>query len=155
MLTNQGSRVSTNKTGFLSKGVPVITLLLALAVFVAAPVLASSTTVVVKPSTLVSTGWGFLPETGTTGVGNFTAGPLTPPLGSGSVHYTTGSSSDGILIGRLHPETRLDSITRLEYSTFQALTSTSTVQVASLQFNIDNDVTDGDTTWKGRLVFEP
>lgn len=157
MIAEISTRVSSikPKSVIFSKTAQVIILLLALAVFVAEPVLASTTTVVVKPSTLASTGWGFLLETGSTGVGDFTAGPLTPPLGSGSVHFTTASSSDGVLIGRLHPETRLDSITRLEYSTFQALTSTSTVQVASLQFNIDNDVTDSDTTWKGRLVFEP
>jgi hypothetical protein len=114
----------------------------------------AASTITVKPTAM--NGWAFLLETGASGVGDFTSGPATAPLGNGSVHFTTGSSSDGILIGvAAYAGTKLSDITSLQYSTYQAAGSTSTVQVVSLQFNIDNDVTDADTNWKGRLVFEP
>lgn len=120
----------------------------------AAEVASASTTVVVKPSSL--NGWGVLLETGSSGVGDFMAGPASAPLGTGSAHFTTGASADGILIGvAAHLGTKLSDITTLQYSTYQDIGSTSTVQVVSLQFNVDNDVTDGDLGWKGRLVFEP
>ncbi|MCC6298849.1 MAG: PxKF domain-containing protein [Anaerolineales bacterium] len=131
----------------------VLILLAALLLSIASPAGASGTTVV-KPSAL--NGWSFLLESGTTGAGDFTLGPGTPPLGSGSAHFTLGASSDGILIGAAaYGGTKLADITRLEYSTYEPLSSASTVQVASLQFNIDNDLTDLDLGWKGRLVFEP
>ena len=131
----------------------VLILLAALLLTIASPAGASGTTVV-KPSAL--NGWNFLVESGTTGTGDFTLGPATPPLGTGSAHLTLGGGSDGILIGVIaYGGTKLSDITRLEYSTYEPLSSASTVEVASLQFNIDNDLTDLDTSWKGRLVFEP
>lgn len=119
-----------------------------------AGVASAATTVVVKPSAMNS--WGFLIETGSSSAGDFVTGPASAPLGSGSVHFTTGSSTDGILVGAAaYLGTKLSDITTLQYSTYQAVGSTSTVQVVSLQFNVDDDVTDGDLGWKGRLVFEP
>lgn len=100
-------------------------------------------------------GWVFVEET-PTGSGELVAGPDTPPLGAGSARLTLADTTGGMaLILPGYGGTRLDQITRLEYSTYQAPTSTSTVQAISLQFNIDDDLTDGDDGWKGRLVFEP
>jgi nitrous oxidase accessory protein NosD len=131
----------------------VLILLAALALGIVSPAGASGTTTI-KPSAM--NGWGFLLETGATGAGGFVAGPDTPPLGAGSAELTLGGSSDGMLIGVVaYGGTKLGDITRLEYSTYQPLSSASTVQTASLQFNIDNDLTDLDVGWKGRLVFEP
>jgi hypothetical protein len=48
---------------------------------------------------------------------------------------------------------RLDQITKLQYSTFRM--SGASPLAISLQFNIDDDVTDDDDSYKGRLVFEP
>lgn len=111
-------------------------------------------TVIIKPSS--PNGWAFILETGTTGAGSFIAGPATPPLGSGSVRFTTGAAADGMLIGApLYLGARLDEITVLQYSTFVANSSTSVAQVVALQLNIDDDITDADIGWKGRLVFEP
>lgn len=128
-------------------------LVLALALSMTSSVSASGT-VTIKPSAL--NGWGFLLETGASGAGNFVNGPAVAPLNNGSVHFTTGSTSDGILVGLSgYAGTKLSDITTFQYSTYQALTSTSTVQTSALQFAIDNDVTDADFGWKGRLIFEP
>ena len=45
------------------------------------------------------------------------------------------------------------SITSLNYCTY--VSAAPGQQAVALQINVDNDVTDADTTWKGRLVFEP
>jgi hypothetical protein len=126
---------------------------LGLALAISLPVALGDTTVVVKPSQM--NGWGIVVETGSAAA-DFSTGPPTPPLNTGSVHFTTTSSNGGVLIGAaVFTNTRLDNITTLQYSTYQSTTSTSTVQAASLQFNIDDDLTDGDNAWKGRLIFEP
>jgi hypothetical protein len=44
-------------------------------------------------------------------------------------------------------------ITALEYSTFRA--AGGAAQAVALQFNVDYDLTDADTSWQGRLVYEP
>ncbi len=130
-----------------------ITLGLGLTMVVSLPIALGDTTIVVKPSKM--NGWGIAVETGSA-AGNFSTGPSTAPLGTGSVHFTTADSAGGVLIGAVvFTNTRLDSITTLQYSTYQTTTSSSTIQATSLQFNIDDDLTDGDNNWKGRLVFEP
>lgn len=111
-------------------------------------------TVTVKPTAM--NGWAFALETGATGAGSFVSGPDTAPLSAGSARFTTANNADGIFIGvGAYGGTSFDDITALQYSTYQALTSTSSVQVVSLQFPVDNDLTDADVGWKGRLVFEP
>lgn len=110
-------------------------------------------TVVVSPDRMH--GWGVAEET-LNADGQFVAGPETTPLGVGSVQMTTDNSTGGFILFLLgYQGTRLDQIDQLEYSTYVDLFSTSSVQTISLQFNIDDDVTDGDDGWKGRLVFEP
>lgn len=59
-----------------------------------------------------------------------------------------------MIIGKLgYTGTKLSDITKLEYSTYR--TSGNPALAISLQFNIDNDVTDGVTGFQGRLVYEP
>ncbi len=88
------------------------------------------------------------------GTGSMVPGPGSPPMGLGSARLTAPSSSDGIaLFTPGYNGVRLDQITKLRYSTYR--TSGGTAQAISLQFEIDNDVTDNDNAWKGRLVFEP
>jgi len=99
-------------------------------------------------------GWGFVSETGATGSGEMVSGPATPPLGSGSARLVTPAAGDGVILAKEgYKGTRLDEITDLAYSTYR--TSGGAAQAIALQFNIDNDVTDADDAWKGRLVFEP
>ncbi len=100
--------------------------------------------------------WGFLDESSvmpSTVTSDLVIGPATPPRGSGSLHLALGAMTDGVIIvTQNHVGTRLADITTLSYSTYQNITP----QALALQFNVDYDDTDGDTTtWQGRLVFEP
>lgn len=49
--------------------------------------------------------------------------------------------------------TKLADITRLEYQTYKIVGGNFIAP--SLQFDFDNDVTDGNNSWRGRLVYEP
>ncbi len=112
-------------------------------------------TVVVKPSTLAAQSWGFLLETGATGAGDFVTGPASPPTGTGSLRLTTPNTADGIFLGtNVYSGTRFSDITRLEYSTYRQAPDSGVLAIA-LQINVDYDLTDNDTSWQGRLVFEP
>jgi hypothetical protein len=112
----------------------------------------SASTVVVSPANMQ--GWSFFLESGSTGTGTLVTGPGSPPLGFGSARLTTPNSSDGMVLGKAaYQGVRLADITTLQYSTYR--TAGGLAQAISLQFNIDNDLTDNDTGWKGRLVFEP
>lgn len=117
---------------------------------------AAATEVTVKPSTLSDAGWGVFVETGTAD-GEFVNGPAAAPAGSGSARLTTSTGDGGVALigGAEYAGTRLDEITTLVYSTYQAADSTSVAQAVTLQFNIDADLTDEDDSWQGRLVFEP
>ncbi len=111
---------------------------------------AASNTVVV--SNLNSNGWGFFEEV-PVGTGSFVDGPGNPPLGNGSAQLTVNSTGREILITQNHAGTRLDDITTLEYSTYRQ--SGAPALALSLQLQVDYDTTDLNTTWQGRLVFEP
>jgi len=127
-----------------------LALLLSLTHFSIVPLTnAAGGTVVVSPGNM--NGWGFLAEAAN-GTGSLVNGPATPPYGNGSARFlidSTGSEyfamgSTGIL---------LSNFTKLMYSTYRS-TGASALAV-SLQLNIDEDITDGNNAWKGRLVFEP
>ncbi len=105
--------------------------------------------VVVTPST---PDWWFFEET-PTGSGTFVYGPSTPPLGGGSAQLTV-NGTGGVIFGTFaFAGTRLDAITSLAYSTYRA--SGGSALAASLQLDIDTNVTDANTAWQGRLVYEP
>lgn len=100
-------------------------------------------------------GWGFFEEEPIAG-GNFVNGPATPPSGSGSARMTLADADGRMLLATLaYAGTRLDELTRLEYSTYQNPANTTSTWAISLQLDIDYDLTDADTTWQGRLVYEP
>jgi hypothetical protein len=108
-----------------------------------------TTIVVVSPDNM--NGWFFLPENSTGGTGELVSGPPSPPAGNGSARLVPTDSNGSINIAALlHPGTPLSDITKLEYSTYRA--SGGPVQAISLQFNVDMDVTDANTTFQGRLV---
>ena len=114
-------------------------------------VLAGTTVEEINPSDMK--GWGFLEETAT-GTGQMVAGPSTPPLGTGSANLAVSDGSGGMIVGKAdYLGIRLDEITRLEYSTYR--TSGGAAHAIALQFNVDDDLTDADDGWKGRLVYEP
>ncbi len=109
----------------------------------------SETTVVVDPS---NTDWIFLEETPTAS-GGFVNGPATPPAGSGSAEFTLDDTGGMALGTALHAGTYLRDINTLTYHTYR---QSGGVNLApALQFNIDYDLTDGDNSWQGRLVYEP
>ncbi len=110
----------------------------------------SSTLIVVTPDNM--NGWGFYEEA-PAGSGAIILGPSIPPLGSGSAQLTV-NDTGGELFGTFaFAGTRLDTITSLAYSTYRS--SGADALAPSLQFDIDPDVTDSNTDWQGRLVYEP
>lgn len=116
-------------------------------------VAAHADTTLVHPGDMA--GWAFAAETGD-GTGSLVLGPDTPPLGTGSANLLTDSGDDGTILGKLgYVGLPFADVDALSYSTYVDAASASTVQVPALQFNADDDVTDLDDSWKGRLVFEP
>ncbi len=112
----------------------------------------AATTVVVSPAAMQ--GWEFRRETGYTGVGQMTITADPPPMGVGSARLAVSDTSDRVyLVKAGWNNVRLADITRLEYRTYR-LTGSAPLAV-SLQLQVDDDITDMDTRWKGRLVFEP
>lgn len=126
-------------------------ILVALALLPTATAVAA-TTVVVHPADMQ--GWAFYDDlTGLPGTGTLVEGPGTPPLGTGSANLVVDSVGRQILATASHAGTRLDSIGALTYSTYRA--AGSNALAISLQLNWDPNVTDGDNTFQGRLVYEP
>lgn len=120
-----------------------------LGVYLLTPAFAA-TTIEVSPSN--THGWLFYQET-PTGTGGFVNGPGTPPLGSGSAQLTVDSTGGMILSYGGYAGVKLADITKLEYWTYKIVGGN--FFAPSLQFDFDNDVTDTDNSWKGRLVYEP
>jgi hypothetical protein len=114
----------------------------------ATPVFAATTTV--SPSNMQ--GWGFGQET-PTGSGSMVTGPGTPPLGNGSANLIVDSTGGEVLAKSGYQGLRFDAIDTLEYSTYR--TSGAPALAIALQFDFDNNVTDADNTFKGRIVYEP
>jgi hypothetical protein len=126
------------------------------AMMLATSSLAQASTVVVNPGSM--DGWAFLktdPDVNY-GAGDAVAdmvfGPATPPLGSGSAHFNTGS--DGSQSAQLRNSswagTRIDALTSLGYSTYA--TAWNGQQLPYLTIYLD---TDDDGARDDRLWFEP
>jgi parallel beta-helix repeat protein len=114
-----------------------------------------SGTIIIAPENMNDLGWFFWSE-GANSSGSLVSGPETPPLGVGSVNLTVDDTGRHVLAGLGHAGTRLDEIDALTYSTYQSIENTGFDGLAiSLQLDIDYDLTDADTGWQGRLVFEP
>lgn len=118
------------------------------------PAPTTNTTVVVSPTNL--NGFAFAQEVAT-GTGSFVVGPDTPPLGIGSARLQVDSTGREILFTQQYAGTRLSEITTLQYSTYQnnAGNPDAAQNTISLQFDVDYDLSDGNTAFQGRLVFEP
>lgn len=131
----------------------IATLLSFIFFLIFASIVQADTTIVIDPSNMGN--WSFLEET-TTASGEMVVGPETTPLGDGSASMTLADSSGGMTLQLIdYSGVRFDEITTLEYSTYVSPDSTSTVQTIAFQFNVDYDLTDEDSSWQGRLVFEP
>lgn len=117
-----------------------------------------SNTTVVSPRNMQ--GWGFYDDnTNGKGTGMMVKGPAKPPLGHGSARlFLTAATAppDRQLLSTLaYAGTRLDSISTLQYSTYRSSTDTGNNLALTLQFDMDFNLTDADTSFQGRLVFEP
>ena len=113
---------------------------------------AADTTVTVKPSNLQ--GWSFFDDNGYGGTYGMVVGPGTAPLGKGSANLAVSDSLQGVALGvHSYQGTRLDQITELKYSTYRV--SGGSALAIALSFDIDYDVTDTNTSYQGRLTFEP
>ena len=99
--------------------------------------------------------WGFVFDSGTNGSGEFVDGPGTPPYGIGSVEIAVNNSATGLSF--VHPITQtvyFSDVTALAYSTYRAQPAQGALAIA-MSFNIDHDLSDGNTAWQGRLTYEP
>jgi hypothetical protein len=143
---NEENKMKTNK---------FFTILMILALLLVAMPAASAGaagTVTVTPPDL--NGWAFVQET-PTGTGSLVLGPGTPVMGSGSARFTLDSTGRELFGTLAYAGIRLDQITSLEYSTYRSSTDPGDLLAVTLQFDMDYDLTDADTAWQGRLVFEP
>lgn len=112
----------------------------------------AASTVDVNPTS--TNGWTFVDDNGHGGTGSFISGPSTPPLGSGSVQLGVNASNQGYMIYKaVYGGTKLSGINALSYKTY--VQQGNNLIAPALQFDIDQDVTDGNTAWQGRLVYEP
>jgi len=112
---------------------------------------AAASTVVVSPSN--PQGWAFFDDNGNGGSGSFVTGPGTPPLGVGSAQLSVNAVNQGYALGGTTNSTKLADLTTVSYSTY-VQQGNNTIAPA-LQFNVDQDVTDANTAYQGRLVYEP
>ena len=113
----------------------------------------AATHVVVTPIT--PNGWGFLHENTAGGIGEFVDGPATPALGDGSANMQIAAGQGEILGTLAYTGTPLDTITKLNYSSYRSSVDSSDTLAIALQLNIDYDLTDAIIGWQGRLVYEP
>ena len=107
--------------------------------------------------TPADTSWVFYDDGFPGGIGQFVVGPGTPPLGIGSVRLALpGTVGAREAYGTAaYAGTRLDKITKLDYSTYRSSVDAGNNLAIALQFDMDYDLTDANTAWQGRLVYEP
>lgn len=112
--------------------------------------------IVVRQTNRGPVGWQFIEEGGPSPVGELVEGPGDPPLREGSARFALASGTEAMSLQNFNPRfvgARLDEIDELTYCTY--VESAPGSQAVALQLNFDDDVTDGDDSWKGRIVFEP
>lgn len=112
---------------------------------------AHAATSTVNPNSL--NGWSFVDDNGNGGSGSFVSGP-TGSLNAGSAQLSTSASNQGYMLYKAaYGGTKLADISTLSYQTY-VQQGNNTIAPA-LQLDVDRDVTDGNTTWSGRLIYEP
>lgn len=154
------SQPSFAGTGVMRRAIAAMSFFM-IAVFLATNTFAATT--VVRPDDLLATpalgGWWFVEDAPSSGnaTGTLVQGPGIPPLAVGSARMVLDSGTAGrLLLGTAdYNGTRLSDLTALEYSAYRASSDAGNLLAASLQINIDYDLTDASSGWQGRLVFEP
>lgn len=114
--------------------------------------------VLVYPSTAPGQLWGYYDDVTNSPIAtyDFVLGPATAPLSIGSARIASPASGPGSL--KLFGTTqfngkRLDELSQMTYSGYLATGSTG--GMPTLQFNVDFDLTDGNTGYQGRVVYVP
>jgi hypothetical protein len=138
----------------------LLVVLMAGLVFSGPAVIAVDTTVVVRPSQMEF--WNFhigdlLGGPGT-GTGGFQIGPSTPPIGTGSVHYTTGPDDQTFVqLRNTHYEgVLLSSLTALSYDTYVSAYFNCQAPYLELSVDVDgNGFFDVDPGPDDAIFFEP
>ncbi len=120
---------------------------------VASAGMAFAATTVVYPGDMQ--GWGFGPENiSGSQTGQMVNGPATPPEGNGSAQLTLSANNEGMVLATSNYQgKKFADITTLQYSTYRS--SGETALAITLAFDFDNNVTDSDNSFKGRVVYEP
>jgi hypothetical protein len=166
---NDGTTYNVAVSGMNTSGTVVVTIAAGVAVDAATNANAASTSsdntvqfnqpaatnVLVSP--VNTQGWVFANESTAGGVGSYVVGPATPPLPIGSARLQVSNGLQGQTLQKqdsAYAGTRFDQITQLEYSSYQNTPSNPQVAIA-FQFNLDEDLTDGNTAFQGRLIYEP
>lgn len=108
--------------------------------------------VTVQPAQL--NGWR-LTEEAPTGAGAFVFGPAQPPLGKGSVELTISERGAYGISTSAYAGLQLTTLSHLSYATYRSSYDPEDHTTINLQFDIDYDITDADSTAQGRLIFEP
>jgi hypothetical protein len=108
-------------------------------------------TIPVNPGNASSMSFGFSQET-PSGSGSFVSGP-TGSDGSGSARLTVDATGGEALSTGVFAGTRFDRFTNLSYKTY--VQSGFALNAPTLQFDVDYDDADTNTTFQGRIVFEP
>jgi hypothetical protein len=85
------------------------------------------------------------------------SGPGTPPLGKGSAELAaTGPTARNYLgLYGKYNGVKFGTITALSYWTYRQSPPDPNVVAIALQFNVDYNLTDLNTAWQGRVVYEP
>ncbi len=97
-------------------------------------------------------GWSFQQES-PSGAGAFVPGPAVPPLNYGSAQLTTNATGRATISTVLHAGTRLDQLTQLLYHTYTQ--SGGPANAATLELDIDYNLSDANLASQGRLVYDP
>ncbi|MFN8483836.1 MAG: VCBS repeat-containing protein [Anaerolineae bacterium] len=107
------------------------------------------TTVVVDAT---SGGWSFYQDIAN-GAGAFVPGPALPPAQVGSAQLTVTAGGRETIATGLYAGVRLDQVTQLTYHTYTGAGNGATA--ATLELDIDYNLSDGLLAPQGRLVFDP
>lgn len=106
--------------------------------------------VVVNTAKAASLGFGFVNET-SNGSGSFVSGPNGSD-GAGSAQLTVDATGGEALATGIYAGTRFDQLQFLSYKTYS---KTPNNHATTLQFDTDYDANDANTSFQGRVVFEP
>ena len=117
-------------------------------------VVAQSNAEVIVVTTTSEDAWFGLNEGPSQSIGEviFAPGPATPPSGDGSATLQVDADGRASFGTMLYQGTPLSNITQLTYDSYSS--SAATLASPTLQFDVDYDSTDTDTTYQGRLVSE-